>query len=197
MAERGYHVLGVDASDDMLQMARSKLRDNDRLSFQREDVRHLDVDRRFDACVSMFGVMSYQTTNDDLQAALCSIRQRVRSQGIFVFDVWNGIAVLRILPSTRVAEWTLGDKRVLRLAQPTLDAPRHSVDVHYHVLVTQSDRILEEAREVHRMRFWFPEELELHLKIAHFALLEMCPVLKLGSPIGTADWSIAVIAQAA
>lgn len=193
---RGYHVLGVDLSEYMLRMARAKAQGDARARFQRGDVRVLDLGEQFDACISIFAVMSYQATNEDMLAALRNTGKHIRPGGIFIFDVWSGIAVLSIFPSTRIREYKDGDKRVLRLVQPALDVSKHIVEVRYHLLVIQRDRIVEEAQERHRIRYWFPEELRLYLDVCGFSLLEVCPFPKLGCPVGSGDWNIAVIARA-
>ena len=60
--------------------------------------------RKFDACIAMFAVMGYVVENSDVISALRNIRAHLKQGGLFVFDVWNGLAVMRTLPETRVKE---------------------------------------------------------------------------------------------
>src|SRR4051812_7343072 len=81
LAENGYRMTGVDRSPEMLATANAQLASADSASaarlassgaapeFREGDVRSVRVGQRFDVVVSLFHVMSYQTSNADLQAA--------------------------------------------------------------------------------------------------------------------------------
>lgn len=198
LAERGYEILGIDLSEDMLRIAKAKAKAQGDacVRFQRSDARALDLQESFDVCISMFAVMSYQTTNEDMLAALHGIREHLDLGGILLFDVWSGAAVLDTLPAVRIHEHKKGDERVFRLVQPALDHMSHTVEVEYDVLVIRHDGVAEEAKETHLMRYWFPEELRLFLNVCGFSLLEICPFLRIGQSPSIDDWNIAVIARA-
>jgi SAM-dependent methyltransferase len=73
LAEKGYDVVGIDRSEDMLSAAAQRVAGLSqaiakRVRFIRGDVRDFQVEGRFDAVVSLFHVLSYQLTNDDLRA---------------------------------------------------------------------------------------------------------------------------------
>src|SRR5436190_6419443 len=76
LARRGYSVYGVDRSPDMLQRARHKvsLAGGGDVQFVLGDLRAVQLERCFDACVLMFAVLGYQTTNHDVMAALPNVR---------------------------------------------------------------------------------------------------------------------------
>ena len=74
LAQRGYTVHGVDMSEEML--SRAEVRKAglpadvaSRLSFGLGDVRTLRTGKVYDVVISLFHVMSYQLSNDDLTAA--------------------------------------------------------------------------------------------------------------------------------
>lgn len=79
LAARGYSVVGVDRSEDMLGIARSKAK-RQRLSiaFHQGDVRQVDLGQTFDAVLMMFAVLGYQTENADVLAALRAARPHLR-----------------------------------------------------------------------------------------------------------------------
>lgn len=67
LAKRGYEVLGVDCSQEMLDIAITKAgKRNLSIEFIRDDITDIRLHRKFDAVISMFAVMSYQTTNSAL-----------------------------------------------------------------------------------------------------------------------------------
>jgi len=65
LVQRGYEVIGVDRSEKMLSVAQAKvastLEGSNIPTFQRGDIRNLDLGRTFDAVIAMFAVISYQT----------------------------------------------------------------------------------------------------------------------------------------
>ncbi len=107
LAMRGYEVTGVDRSEEMLAKARSKLAHFKSQSqalpmFLQGDLRSLDLERKFDAVLMMFAVLGYQLTNEDVLAALNTVRRHLKPDGLFIADVWYGPAVLAIRPGDKI-----------------------------------------------------------------------------------------------
>lgn len=178
MARLGFDIVGVDMSEGMLESAETRRAalDEDiaaRLRFVHGDARSVRLGQKFDVVVSLFHVMSYQTTNEDLAAAFDTAREHVRNGGIFLFDCWYGPAVLRQWPTE--TEKHLKDDLidVTRKAEPEVYPNENVVDVHYTVHVT--DKLsgdTETLRETHRMRYLFTPEVEAALSRAGMELID-------------------------
>jgi SAM-dependent methyltransferase len=86
LAAKGYEVTGVDISDDMLRIARRKVRGHAR--FLRGDMRHLDavVDGRYDAAICLFSAISYNLTLSDLKRTLQGLYDHLKERGVVLFD---------------------------------------------------------------------------------------------------------------
>ena len=197
LARRGYALAGIDASEVAIEIAREKARRYQlQMDFFQADMRTFDLHRTFDACISMFAVMDYLTRNEDIQAALTSIRKHLKRDSLFVFDCWNGLAVLRILPSVTVKTVEDGNLSLIRVAQPHLNAFEHLCSVDYHMLATRDDKIIDEIRETHVVRFFFPQEISKYLHDADFEVLKICPFPELGGTVDETVWNICVICKA-
>lgn len=178
MARLGFELEGVDMSEGMLEAAEARLSSLDpalasKLSFSRGDARTVRLGRKFDAVISLFHVMSYQTSNDDLAAAFTTAREHLEPNGVFVFDCWYGPAVLRQWPS--ITEKHLSDEatEVFRRAEPVIHANENTVDVNYTVTVTDKlTRAEEVLKETHHMRYLFTPEIELALETAGMKLVD-------------------------
>ena len=91
LAGRGYQVTGVDFSADMLERARGKLalacgegrKPAGKLELVQGDVRSVGLGRQFDAVLMMFAVLGYQIGNQDVQAALATVRRHLKPGGVF------------------------------------------------------------------------------------------------------------------
>ncbi len=166
LAELGYSVDGVDFSDSMIAIANENLdtkykayREN--LSFSDGDVRNFRNDRKYDVVVSLFHVMSYQTTNEDLKAAFETAQVHLKEGGIFIFDFWYGPGVLSDQPVVRVKRLEDEHIHVTRIAEPVMYPNENCVDVNYTVFINDKKTGgLEEVKEVHRMRYLFLPEIE-------------------------------------
>lgn len=196
LARRGYNVTGIDASPVMINRAKRKAKEVDAyLTFHSMDIRDFDLKERFDACISMFAVLDYLTENGELLRALGSIKRHLKPGSLFIFDFWNGLAVLRILPSVRVKIVEKEGKRVIRTVHPEMDTLHNICRSHYHVMVTQGKAILDEFKETHVVRYFFPQEISHYLDDAGFELLEFCPFLRLGGTVDENEWNVTAIAR--
>lgn len=198
LVERGYQVTGVDRAETMLAEARRKA-DLRGVSpeFALGDVRSVSLGRTFDAVVSMFAVVSYQLTNDDLSAMFATARRHLRPGGLFVFDGWFGPAVLseRPEPRTKVIEMP-GGERITRAAEPSLDVVAQTVEVAYEVTREVGGQVVERVQEAHPMRFLFAQELQLLLGLAGFEVTSFGSFADIERPITASDWNFSLVARA-
>ena len=201
LAQRGYVVTGVDRSEEMLRIARSKVtepalvRGQQSVVFHQGDIRTLDLGRTFDAVIAMFAVISYQTTNEDLMAAFRTARQHLNRGGLFVFDAWFGPAVLTERPSDRCKIVERDGERIIRFAHPELDVVAQTVRVNYKVLHLKEGHMPHEMDEAHTMRFLFAQELVHFLELNGLEMLNLCPFMELDRRITGRDWNMIVVAQ--
>lgn len=197
LARRGYRVWGVDRSAGMLQRARHKASQGiaGGAAFVLGDLREVRLDRRFDACIVMFAVLGYQTTNREVAAALDTVHHHLEPDGILVFDVWNGAAVLTVGPRERMRTAPDGARRLIRFSSGTLELRRHLCHVHIRQILVAGDQILAETEETHAMRYFFPLELELLLDHAGFDVVEMTPFDDPEQPLDASTWNMLVVAR--
>jgi len=200
LASLGFEVAGVDMSDGMLEAAEARrgAMSNDlasMISFSYGDARAVRLGRTFDAVISLFHVMSYQTSNDDLLAAFTTAWEHLNDGGVFVFDCWYGPAVLKQWPT--VTEKNLEDEstHVFRRATPTIHANENIVDVNYVVDVTdRATNATETLRETHHMRYLFKPEIELALSATGFELIDSRAWMKDDAP-GFDSWGACFVAR--
>ena len=81
---RGYRVVGVDASDAMLALARERL--GPEVALSRMTLPELTVDGVFDAAVCTFDGLNYLTL-DELRLTMAAVARFLRPAGWLVFDL--------------------------------------------------------------------------------------------------------------
>ncbi|MCR9140739.1 MAG: class I SAM-dependent methyltransferase [bacterium] len=197
----GVAVYGVDQSADMIAEAKDRqARVGEHLKAQPEfhegDVRNYRANRSFDAVCSLFHVVSYQNSNEDLLAEFQTARAHLEPGGLFIFDVWYGPAVLSDPPVVRVKRLADESTEVTRLAEPELHAERNIVDVNYEVIVKdRASGAVEAVKETHHMRYLFTPELEFFLKQAGFSEILHSEEWMTGDAPSTETWGVVFVAR--
>lgn len=196
LAKRGYKVTGVDKSEQMLVLARNKATDAGLdVEFIQGDISKLGLNRKFDAVISMFAVMGYQTTNNALAAACRLAHESLVPDGLFIFDCWYGPAVLSDRPTPRIKEIKLSEmEKIIRFTEPCVDLMKHTVEVNFKVWNISCNTICE-TDETHNMRFLFPQEIRYFLEVAGFNNVHIWPFLGLDRDLTENDWNMCVVAR--
>ncbi|MCA9034579.1 MAG: class I SAM-dependent methyltransferase [Planctomycetaceae bacterium] len=168
LAEAGFDVTGVEISESMLKQALLRAADvsgritKGAFNAVQGNALTVRVEQSFDAVVSLFHVVSYQTTNSDVQKMFETASTHLKPGGVFLFDVWYGPAVVHMRPVVRVKRMDNESIRVLRIAEPQLNMNDNRVDVTYTVLITEkATGRVEQLTEEHHMRYYFAPELSL------------------------------------
>jgi SAM-dependent methyltransferase len=196
LAKAGIEVHGVELSETMLTTALERAKANrDRLNFESGDARTYRAGRRFDAVLSLFHVLSYQTTTADLEAMMATAATHLNDDGLFIFDFWYGPAVLWQRPSLRVKRWENENVSILRVAEPELHAPQNVVNVNYTIFSTErASGRTEKVEETHSMRFLFLDEIERLLNGAGLSMVKAEEWMTGAQPdMGT--WGVCVVAR--
>jgi SAM-dependent methyltransferase len=189
----------VDRSEEMLVIARKKVKGcKGKTEFLHGDITSLDLDRTFDVVISMFAVMSYQTTNKSLAGVCDTARRHLSPKGLFTFDCWHGPAVLTEKPGIRVREVPMKNgEKIVRFTEPVVNIIDHTVDTRFKLWQVRKDQLIRETRESHLMRFIFPQEITYFLEVAGFKKVRLCPFMELGVPLTEHHWNMTVIAETA
>ena len=197
LARRGYQVMGVDRSQDMIEIAKEKAKKAGLpVEFVSGDIAGIDLQNSFDAVIGMFAVMSYQTSNSAFARACRTANKYLKHGGTFIFDCWYGPAVIAEKPTVRIKETKLNDnERIIRLTEPVLNTLTHTVEVCFTLMKIRDNSLINETKESHLMRFLFPQEVKYFLEVAGFSEIEFCPFLRLEEPLSEHDWNMVVIAK--
>lgn len=167
LAKLGYTVTGVDLSEAMVQRAQersaqSSISDS---SFMQGDLRTFRAGRTYDTVLALFHVMSYQTSNADLAAAMETASAHLHPGGLFIFDCWYGPGVLTDPPQHRVRQFRGDGVEARRTATPVHLPNEDRVEVHYEISVERPGGS-ETINEIHVMRYLFAPEVDLMLEAA-------------------------------
>jgi len=194
----GYVVLASDISPAMVTVARRRAAASGKtIAFHEESFATcVNLKGPFDIVVAMFASVNYLVTIEAFMGMLKNVRSLLASGGLFVFDCWNGLAVVRDFESSRVSRALLGEHEIVRESCTTVDVMRQRADVEFTFYRTGDGQPVRLFSEKHHLRFFYVQEMIDLLYMAGFEVLESCPFMKDGELPGAGDWNVSFVIRA-
>jgi SAM-dependent methyltransferase len=167
MAQAGWTVVGLDASEAMLAQAKQKAQDaGQRIEFVRRDMRERPVVEPVDLVTSFYDTLNHLLFAEDLEAAFRGVAGVLAAGGLFVFDVNTEETFQQLWSATHFID-TPGASTAYRmrydpgtrLARGLLTGFLRRGDLY--------EKFEEEIVE----RYWPPEQIEAHLKRAGLSVI--------------------------
>lgn len=151
----GYDVTSVDLSPEMVEQAK-----NSGVAVELGDIRNHTLDGKFDAVVAFFHVISYLTSDRDLEMGISNALAHLKPGGVFIFDVWFKDAVLAQKPEVRVKRAIHEGIEIVRIAEPAWGKSMDTVEVNYQLFAKEEGKNhFESVSEKHLLRFFSTDEL--------------------------------------
>ena len=197
LGKLGYsHLFGSDITSEMIKLAKKNSKDKNQnikyynYSFQEAD----QITKKFDIIISMFSAINYVTTYEEQVQSLKNIHNLLDNGGIFIFDYWNGNAVVKDYSPVRVLKKKNKKAQLIRFSETSIDliAQRAEVKFSCHYM---EDGIISEFEELHHLHYYFFSEMSNLLKSSGFKIIHQCPFMEISKEIGAYDWNISVVAK--
>lgn len=164
----GYEVNGIERSKDMS----TYLENIDELKYIIGDIDNIYFHRKYDAVLSLFHVISYQTSNKKILKVFKNAGNHLNKGGVFIFDIWYSAAVNEIKPTVRVKRFSNDNVNITRIAEPVVFSNLNRVDVNYDFFIEDKNtNEIINFKEVHPMRHFSIPEIELYASLSGFKCL--------------------------
>jgi SAM-dependent methyltransferase len=198
LANAGFHVSGIERSRAMIDLGLSSsqaIGQNAYFSCIQGDCTSTFIGVDFDAVISLFHVLSYQTSKEEVLAMLKNAHRQLKSGGVFIFDYWYAPAVWYMGPTLRVKRVSNQQLSITRVAEPECFRKQNIVKVKYQTFVEdlKSNRI-SEIKETHEMRAFETDEIEEFANQTGFTLLHSEEWLTRHTP-SKETWGVCTILQ--
>jgi predicted TPR repeat methyltransferase len=158
---RGYRVVGIDASDAMLALARERL--GPEVVLSRMTLPDLKVEGVFDAAVCTFDGLNYLSP-DELRLTLAAVGPRLRPAGWFVFDLHTEAMMDFTVSNPVVAGESAGNDFVI---SSVVDAGARTCDTRIELTRPRDG---DPFSEQHRQYFHTDAAVRASLQEAGFAV---------------------------
>ena len=162
LAQRGYDMIGADASPEMLMQALQNTLDCEpRPLLLNQRMEELDLYGAVDACLCCLDSVNYVTEPEDLQTAFERVHTFLNPDGLFVFDINTPEKFARIDGESYVRE----DDGVFCVWQAAVE---DGLCAYQFDIFEQEDDVWHRAQETHEERIYEPAQLTAMLEQAGF-----------------------------
>jgi SAM-dependent methyltransferase len=176
LGDLGYQVYGIERSQQMIDLGNQKAELSEatsNFSCVLGDCTKTLIGNDFDAVISLFHVLSYQTFNESITATLNNAYKQLKPGGIFIFDYWYAPAVWNYRPTLRVKKVENTELKITRIAEPECWENKNRVDVNYLTFVEDlSSGLISKIEETHQMRAFDMTEITQFSNSSGFEVLQ-------------------------
>jgi SAM-dependent methyltransferase len=191
LAEKGYEIIGLERSAEMVAIANAKKNEN--IIFKVADITNFSLEGCFDVATSLFHVISYLTDNNSLVKTFKNVHKHLNEGGLFIFDVWHSAAVYHQIPEKRVKKLQNNTIKIVRKANPIIYPELNIVEVDYDITITNlRDHRVNQIHEKHPMRHFSKPEIEILAYATGFEVLHTEEFLTQKKP-STQTWGVSYI----
>lgn len=155
LAKHFKDIYAVDLSEDMLREAFNKLKEN-RIKGKIicQDMTEMQLNRKFDLITSVLDSTNYITNEDDLEKYFSSVKEHLKDDGIFIFDVNSYYKLSEILGNNI---YTYSEDDVFYTWENVFEDNMVSMFLTFFV---KKGELYERFEEEHFERAYKEEELE-------------------------------------
>lgn len=163
---RCFRMTGVDASEDMLNIAVRKARESGRdIRFVRQDMRKLKLHRAVDAVLCTCDGPNYLMTSKQLKDFFCAAHSALGAGGVVALDVSTEHKLQHVLGDNTLGK---SDSDTCVLWQNEWEAARRRVHMQLDIFSRRDDGAYDRAVETQSQQAWRREELERSLSECGF-----------------------------
>jgi len=132
LARNGIRVTGLDFSNDLLSIARSKASNSGvQIKTIESDMRDIPFDCKFDAVISIFTALGYFESDAEDQKVLNAVAKSLKKGGLALFDLLNrDWVVANHMPR----EWRKNDKEVIYLEERKWDPLEGRSHINFKII---------------------------------------------------------------
>ena len=170
---KGYDYLGLDLNQEMLNIAAQHTEGG---TFQKADMRFLQLSKPYDAALITGRTISYLPTNQDILACFQSIEKCLKPNGILIFDAIDALPLFSAFEkvANSTLETTFGQNTYKRVShcQPNLETG-WTWDWTSVYFQKKQGQFVEIGNDLATLRAFTKDEMTLFLTIGGFKLLEI------------------------
>ena len=193
LAEFGFEVIGLDKSDSMLKLAQKRSLGN-KARFLHIDQASKIQDGSIDLGVSLFDVVSYLTSDEDLSRFFELMKLKTKPAAPLIFDFWYLPSVIHLKPETRKKVFSHQNQTIIRISESSLDCNTSCVTANHDFYVLENEQVVDHFSESHLMRCFSKNEMDRILSQFGYKLISLGTWSSPKENPTLNDWSVLAVA---
>lgn len=179
MAKRGYDMIGIDISSDMLCCARKKFEDQGKdILLLNQDMTRFELYGTVDAVVCLMDSVNYITSKRDLKRMFKLVQNYLNPHGLFIFDINSAYKLEKVLADN--VFYDVGED-IAYIWQNNYDRRSRICEFDLTFFVKEGEHY-ERYDEIHRERAYLSEEIMELIDASGLKLLDMYDQLSFSPP---------------
>lgn len=166
LAKKGYKVMGLDLSEDMLAVASQKAKEqNIEISFVQESMVEFSLHTKADVILAICDSLNYITDEQDLLEVFHRAYQHLEEEGFFIFDLNTLYKFSEVLAEHVFVEHLEG---ITYIWENYFDQDQNINEYHMTFFQRNKQGSYEKFEEYHEERGYSIEEVQVLLNYADF-----------------------------
>ncbi len=171
MYEKGYDVIGVDASEDMLNIAMGKKeRSGAEILYLLQDMRELELYSTVGTVYSVCDSLNYITEESELLTVFQLVENYLFPGGIFIFDFNTVYKYREVIGNTTIAE---NREDCSFIWENFYDAEEEMNEYDLTVFVREEEEVFRKFTETHLQRGYTAEQMRRLVEHAGMVVVEI------------------------
>nr|WP_276977578.1 class I SAM-dependent methyltransferase [Ferrimicrobium acidiphilum] len=145
---RYFNCMGIDASKEMLRLARENVPG---MQFSKGDMLDFDAGRQFDVVLCLFSSIGYLKTAGDVRKALLNFARHLKKGGVLIVEPWLQKSEWRDR-TVSLRSYDGDSAKIARVSFAWAKGAFSELDEHYLIGVKRKG--VTHVRDLHRLRFF-------------------------------------------
>ena len=189
MAQRGYDMIGVDISADMLSVAAEKAASQSLdIRFLNQSMTEFELYGTVDAVICTLDAVNYLTESADLAKTFKLIKNYLNPNGLFIFDINTRHKLENVLDDNT---FVFDEDDIFYTWENEYNRENHISTQYFTFFVNENGRYCR-FDEVHVQRAYSGDEITSALEVAELTLIDTYDVLKFTPPEQSCEKAIFV-----
>lgn len=161
MAKKGYDMIGVDNSLDMLQIARERTQDREGFLYLWQDMRSFELYGTVEAIISICDSVNYVTREEELVEVFRLVNNYLEPGGLFIFDFNTEYKYKEVIGEQVIAE---DREDVSFIWYNEYDEEEHLNYIDLRVFVQEEEDLFRKFQEEHIQKGYTLSQMQRLLK---------------------------------
>lgn len=179
LSDAGYDMIGLDYSEDMLDIAMESREDRNIL-YLCQDMREFELYGTVRAVVSICDSMNYMTSPEDLMMVLRLVNNYLDPGGIFIFDMNTYYKYSQLLGEQTIAE---NREEASFIWDNYFDEESNINEYELTLFIKEEDELFRRYEEIHYQRAYQIEEVKKLISEAGMKLLAVYDAFSRNEPL--------------